>query len=161
MRLDYHVGDTVIHQNYGLGKILEIDEKFIHDRHMLCYVVRVQDHMTIWVAADDPEYSSLRRPTSEEGFETLFEILGGPGTPLPYDRFERKLNLAERMKAGDLVSVCSVIRDLVQHRQAKKLNDDDKSVLERAQSFLLGEWMHVLAVSHNQANLALRQLLST
>lgn len=159
MMLDYQVGQTVIHQQYGIGEILKMDEQMIHERRMLCYVVRVQNHMTIWVAADDPEYSSLRPPTSEDGFQTLFEILGAPGIPLPLDRYERKINLSERMKEGDLASVCAVIRDLAIHKKEKKLNDDDKTVLERAKNLLLTEWMYVLTVSHTQANVALGQLL--
>jgi CarD family transcriptional regulator len=161
MLLDYQVGQTVIHQQYGIGEIVKIDEQMIHERLMLCYVVRVQNHMTIWVAADDPQYSSLRHPTSEDRFQTLFEILEAPGTPLPLDRLERKINLSERMKEGDLASVCAVIRDLAIRRKEKKLNDDDKSVLERAKNLLLTEWMYVLTVTHNQANLALGQLLKS
>lgn len=156
--MDYHVGDKVIHWNYGLGEIVSIDEKFIHDRQMLCYVVRTRD-LTIWVTADEPGKSSIRLPTPGNDFENLFAILRSPGTLLPVDRFERKTCLTERMKDGKLASICSVIRDLVFYRREKKLNDYDKSTLERAKSFLLTEWMYSLAVSQVQANTKLMDLL--
>jgi len=41
--LDYQVGDTVIHANYGMGEIIQMDVKFIHERQMPCYVVRVHN----------------------------------------------------------------------------------------------------------------------
>jgi len=156
--MDYHVGDKVIHRYYGLGEIVQIDEKFIHERQMLCYVVRTRD-LTIWVTADEPDKSSIRRPTPGGDFENLFAILRSPGGPLPIDRFERKTYLIERMKDGKLASICSVIRDLVFYRREKKLNEYDNSTLERAQSFLLTEWMYSLSVSRVQASNELMQLL--
>jgi RNA polymerase-interacting CarD/CdnL/TRCF family regulator len=157
--LDYHIGDTVIHQQFGLGKIIEMDEKVIHNRKTLCYVVRAPNHITLWIPADEPEKSSIRRPTPEGRFEALFDILRSPGTPLPIDRYERKTLLTERLKAGDIASICTVIRDLAQHQRIKKLNDYDKNIYERAQSFLLAEWSYAFTIPHSQANTSLMQLL--
>lgn len=156
--MDYQVGDKVIHRSYGLGEIVQVDEKFIHERQMICYVVRTRD-LTIWVTADEPDKSSIRRPTPRSDFEKLFAILRSPGSPLPVDRFERKTYLTERMKDGKLASICSVIRDLVFYRREKKLNEYDNSTLERAESFLLTEWMYSLSVSKVQANSELMELL--
>lgn len=157
--LDYQVGDKVIHWYYGLGEIVQLDEKFIHERQMLCYVVEVQD-LSIWVTADEPDKSSIRPPTPKSEFDDLFTILRSPGNPLPEDRYERKTHLTDRLKDGDLASICSVIRDLAFHRQEKKMNENDKSTFERAQSFLLSEWVYSLSVSFEQAYDELMQLLS-
>jgi RNA polymerase-interacting CarD/CdnL/TRCF family regulator len=156
--MDYRVGDIVIHWHYGLGEIVQMDKKFIHDRQMLCYVVRIRD-LSIWVTADEPGKSNLRRPTPESDFENLFAILRSPGKPLPVDRFDRKTHLSERMKDGELASICTVIRDLAFCRREKRLNDNDKSTMQRAQSFLLAEWMYSLSVSQAQANGDLMRLL--
>ena len=156
--MDFQVGDKIIHSYFGLGEIVQMDEKFIHERQMLCYVVRTRD-LTIWVTADNPDESSIRLPTPGSDFENLFDILRSPGKPLPIDRYERKTHLNERMKDGNLSSICTVIRDLAFYRRGKKLNDYDKSTLERAQSFLLSEWMYSLSVSLVQANNELTQLL--
>jgi RNA polymerase-interacting CarD/CdnL/TRCF family regulator len=156
---DYQVGDKVIHARYGLGEIIKMDEKFIHGRQMLCYVVKVEK-LTIWVMADEPGKSGLRLPTSDHDFENLFVILSSPGELLPTDRFDRKNELFERMKVGDLVSICTVIRDLNAFRHIKQLNDYDKEVMERAEHFLLEEWMYSRSVSLKQAYGKLKQLLN-
>jgi RNA polymerase-interacting CarD/CdnL/TRCF family regulator len=156
--LDYQVGDKVIHATYGLGEVVQIDEKFIHERQMLCYVVSIRD-MTIWVKADEAGKSGLRLPTPKGDFKKLFAILTSPGEPLPVDRFERKTHLLDRMKDGRLVSICSVIRDLVFYKQVRKFNDYDKSTLERAKDLLLAEWMYSLSVSQVQAKNELVQLI--
>jgi len=156
--LDYQIGDKVIHATYGLGEVVQIDEKYIHERQMLCYVVSIRD-MTIWVMADEAGKSGLRLPTPRDDFENLFAILTSPGEPLPVDRFERKTHLLDRMKDGRLASICSVIRDLVFYRQARKFNDYDKSTLERAKDLLLTEWTYSLSVSPVQAKNELVQLI--
>lgn len=156
--LDYQVGDKVIHANYGLGEIVQMDEKFIHERQMLCYVVSIRD-LTIWVMADEAGKSGLRPPTPGCDFEKLFAILSSPGEPLPIDRFERKTILFDRMKDGKLASICSVIRDLAFYRQGKKFNDHDKSTLERAKDLLLAEWMYSLSVPLVQAKSELMLLI--
>lgn len=156
--MEYLIGDTVIHRHYGLGEIVDLDEKFIHERQMLCYVVRIRD-LSLWVTADEPGKSNLRRPTPESDFENLFAILRSPGGQLPVNRFERKTHLIERMKDGKLTSICSVIRDLTLCRREKRLNDNDKSTLERAQSFLLTEWRYSVSVTSAQANQDLMKLL--
>jgi RNA polymerase-interacting CarD/CdnL/TRCF family regulator len=158
IRMEYFVGDKVIHCHYGFGEIVQMDEKFIHERQRLCYVVRIRD-LSIWVTADEPGQSKLRLPTPERDFVNLFAILRSPGEPLPVNRFERKIYLSERMSDGELTSICSVIRDLVLCRREKRLNDNDKNILERAQGFLLAEWMYSLSVSFAQANHDLTQLL--
>ena len=156
--MHYQVGDKVIHYNFGMGEIVQMEDKFIHERQVQCYVVRIRD-LTIWVTADEPGKSSLRLPTPGSEFKNMFAILGSPGEPLPIDRLERKTNLLERMKDGTLTSICSVIRDLALYRREKKLNDYDKSTLERAQSFLLTEWVYSLAVSQVQARGELMKLI--
>ncbi len=155
---DYQVGDTVIHASYGLGEIIQMDEKFIHGRQMLCYVVSI-GNLTIWVMADEPGKSGLRLPTPDNDFENLCVILSSPGKLLPTDRFDRKNELVERMKAGDLDSICTVIRDLNAYRHNKQLNEYDKTVMERAEHFLLEEWMYSRSVTLTQAYCELMLLL--
>jgi RNA polymerase-interacting CarD/CdnL/TRCF family regulator len=125
---------------------------------MLCYVVRTQD-LTIWVNADESGTSSIRPPTPETEFEKLFAILCSPGEPLPSGWYDRKNYLFERMKEGDLTSICYVIRDLTMHRRVKKFNDSDKNILDRAQSLLITEWMYSRSVSWTQARDELTRLL--
>ncbi len=156
--LEYQVGDTVVHANYGLGEVVKMDEKLIHERQSLCYVVRIRD-LTIWVTVDPHGKTTLRAPTPEGDFKELFQILQSPGEPLPDDRFERKTELAERMKEGDLASICAVIRDLISFQHEKKLNDNDKLTLERAQNFLLSEWAYSWSISRAQAEHELARLL--
>ena len=158
--MDYHIGDKVIHSNYGLGEIIQMDEKTIHGHQTSCYVVRVRD-LTIWVPADNSVETRLRLPTSRMEFEKLFTIFRSSGEPLSEDRMERKTQLIERMKDGTLESICGVLRDLTLFRKLKKFNDYDNQYFQRAQSLLIDEWMLVFRVPLGHAQQELGKLLGT
>jgi RNA polymerase-interacting CarD/CdnL/TRCF family regulator len=157
--MDFQVGDKVVHWAYGPGEIIDLEEKVLSGNTSWYYVVQVND-LTLWVPSDDQGKSSMRLPTPASEFENLFILLSSPGDPLPTDRLERKLELAQRMKEGTLESICRVIRDLHFFRRTQKFNESDTSTLERAQKFLLSEWMISLSTPVAQAEKELRQLLS-
>jgi len=41
--MGFHVGDKVIHCTYGLGEIVQIEPKTIHDHLADCYVVQIRE----------------------------------------------------------------------------------------------------------------------
>ena len=157
--MDFQVGDKVVHWVYGPGEIINLEEKVLSGHTSLYYVVKVND-LTLWVPSDEKGKRSMRLPTPASEFENLFILLRSPGAPLPNDRLERKLELSERMKDGTLESICRVIRDLHFFRQTQKFNESDTSTLERAQKFLLSEWMISLSIPAAQAEKELKRLLS-
>ena len=156
--MDYQVGEKVVHWKYGMGEILQLDEKPLAGQMTRCYVVRIRD-LTIWVPIHQMGDSSLRLPTPRDEFKNLFAILSSPGELLSNDRLERRTQLIEKIRDGKLESICQVVRDLSFYRQAKKLNDHDKTILERAQNFLLTEWRLALTVSLPEAERELERLL--
>jgi CarD family transcriptional regulator len=158
MAMNFQVGDTVFHWSYGLGQITGLEERALAGDSQLYYVVQIQD-LNIWVPADNTAASRLRAPTSARAFKKLFAILGGPAGTLPDDRRERKSHLHARMAGGSAEAICQVIRDLTTLEQVKSLNDDDKSMLKRARTLLLGEWGYSLEIPPAQAEASLYQLL--
>jgi RNA polymerase-interacting CarD/CdnL/TRCF family regulator len=156
--MDFHVGDKVIHCTHGLGEIVRIEQQTVHGHPTDCYVVRIQDLM-IWIPIDDQQQHSLRLPAQPEEFKGLSAILTAPSEELQEDRLLRKDQLLERMRDGQLDSICRVVRDLTHFQHIKKLNDQENSILERATNSLLTEWSHSLGVSQNQAQQAMMNLL--
>jgi len=156
--MGFHVGDKVIHWTYGLGEIVHIEEKTILGRNTNCYVFRTPDLM-IWIPINDLQQRSLRLPTPPEEFVKLFDILTSPGEKLLEDRALRKDQLLAQMKDGQLASICRVVRDLTSFKRKSKLNDQEKSILERALNSLLTEWTYSLGIPLNQAHQAITNML--
>lgn len=157
--MEFQIGDKVVHRSYGVGEILQYDEKTLAGQAELYYVVRIKD-MTIWVPINGSGEGSLRPTTPATEFEHLFEILGNSGETLSSDRLERRTELNDRLQRGTLESVCRIIRDLVCLRRHRKLNEHDNSVLERAQNLFVEEWVLALAVPRAEAQREMRRILS-
>jgi RNA polymerase-interacting CarD/CdnL/TRCF family regulator len=156
--MNYQIGDKVIHWNYGLGEIVNVEEKTIGGKPTRCYVLRTADLM-MWVPIDDLQQSSLRKPTPPQEFEQLYAILSSPGEKLLDDRLLRKSQLMDQLKDGKLASTCRVVRDLTYFKRKSKLNDQEKSILERAIRSLVTEWAYSLQIPFSQANQAMANLL--
>ena len=160
--MNFNTGDTVMHWSYGIGQIVNLEERDLSGLKSLYYAVQMRDLM-IWVPADGDVKSRLRTPTPKPRFKRLLATLSGPSQPLPEDRLERRTHLLELLKDGRPESLCQIIRDLsAYHKQkGKPMNDNDQMVLKQARNTLLGEWGFVLSITHAQAELELHRLLTS
>ena len=157
--MGFKIGDKVIHCTFGLGEVVNIEEKIVHDQLTNCYVVRVND-MTTWIPIDDVQQHTVRMPTPSEEFERFSAILTTPGEALPEDRVLRKNQLLAQIRDGQLASICQVVRDLTYFKRSKKLNGQESSILERAINSLLTEWTYSTGISLTQARQELAGLLA-
>ena len=157
--MNFHVGDSVMHWTYGLGQVVQLEERDLSGQPVLYYAVQVRD-LTIWVPADDGLESRLRHPATRDEFTRSLNLLTGPCDPLPDDRQERKAWLRDVLKDGKSESLCRVIRDLSAYSHIKTLNDNDQALLKQAREALLGEWTFALSISQANADLELRRLLT-
>jgi len=159
--MNFHTGDTVMHWTYGLGQIVNLEERALSGSKTLYYAVQVRD-LTVWVPADGKVGSRLRSPTPKLRFKRLLAILSNPSEPLPEDWQERRTRLLELLKDGRAESLCQVIRDLsaYQKQKLRPMNDNDQMVLKQSRNTLLGEWGFVLSITHAQAELELHRLLA-
>lgn len=152
--MKYNIGDTIVHWTYGLGTVVAIDQKQMAGITQDYYVVQV-DLMKLWVPVLEVNDSSIRFPTESIHFAALFDILRLPGEQLPDHNYKRKIELRERMQKRTLGDLCHVIRDLTDRSHQFTLNQNDSSVLSRAEDYLLDEW--VLSLGAERSN-ALREL---
>lgn len=158
VQMDFNIGDKVIHCAFGLGEIAAIEEKIIQGQPINCYVFRANDLM-VWIPINDLQQHSLRVPTPPEEFERLSVMLSNPGESLLEDRVLRKNQLVAQMKDGQLESICRVVRDLTNFKRTRRLNDQEKSILERAVNSVLTEWTYSLNIPLHQAHQAMTNLL--
>ena len=156
--MGFNVGDKVIHSAFGLGEIVDIEEKIIQGQPTNCYVFCAAD-LKVWIPINDLQQHSLRVPTLPEEFERLCVVLSNPSESLFEDREMRKNQLVAQMKDGQLVSICRVVRDLTNLKRSKRLNDQEKSILERAVNSVLTEWTYSLKIPLHQAHQAMTNLL--
>ncbi len=157
-KMDFEVGDQVVHWNFGLGEIIQLDEKKLDEFSGEYYVVQIRD-LKLWVPRDEPGEPCLRFPTPADEFRDLFGLLASAGESLSANRFMRQTELTDILADRTLEAVCRVVRDLVHFKRDHKMNASDSLILKRSRAFLLDEWSHALSVPIQQAERELTDLL--
>jgi len=158
--MEFQAGDNVIHAVYGLGKVLEREERLTSDGSPIYYVVQIRD-MTIWVPADESLEKRLRVPTPFTRFESLVNTLSGAGETLPDDRHQRKLLLIEWLKDGDVESLFRAIRGLSSFGRIRPLNDGDQVLFKRLETSLTSEWSFIMSIPPASATHEMHRLLAS
>jgi CarD family transcriptional regulator len=156
--MTFQVGDKVVHRSFGQGEVVQMDEKELAGKSQQYYVVEFPQ-LTLWVPVKGAEQGSLRLPVKRREFKKLYEILSSPGEELVEDRFQRQVQLLERMREGSTEELCRIIRDISARNVDHKLNENDMSVLRHAQSLLLDEWQYSQGISLEESRLELEKLL--
>lgn len=156
--MSFQVGDKVVHRSFGRGEVVELDEKELAGKSQLYYVVEF-NQLTLWVPVNGAEQGSLRLPVERLEFKKLFSILRSPGEELAEDRFQRQVQLSERMKEGSTEELCKIVRDITARGVDHKLNENDLSVLRHAQNLLLEEWQFSQGISLEESRVELEKLL--
>jgi RNA polymerase-interacting CarD/CdnL/TRCF family regulator len=157
--MNYHIGDQVVHLTHGPGKIIAIDDKRLAGQTRQYYVVDT-GQLTLWVLIDEMGEKSIRPPTGSFEFKKLLSILCSPGEGLPDHHRDRKNQLDERMHKRIMVNICFVIRDLTSRSRLHNLNYSDRSVLRRAEEYLLDEWVLSLGTARSSAFREMEVLLT-
>lgn len=157
--MNYTVGDQVVHRSFGLGEIVQMDEKILAGKSGQYYVIKTQA-LTIWVPATEAGECNLRSPASARDFQRNIRLLAGPGKPLPRNWYERKNRLSALMSDGTLESLCRLVRDLTSYKSQQKFTENDIIVLDRAKMFLMLEWGVALEISAQQAEQNMNDLLN-
>ena len=155
----YKVGDSVIHWNYGSGKIVAVEDKGLPGKPRNCYVVE-GSNMTIWVPVDENDSSCLHVPTSRADFKLLINVLRSQGEEIANNPYQRYDELKKRMQNASPTDICMLIRDLIYRSHSRrKLSSNDNRTLHHAQSFLLDEWGRSLGTPREQARRELEGIL--
>lgn len=154
----YKVGDTIVHWTHGLGTVVGIDDIYLDGKTQRYYVVEVAQ-FKLWVPVEEANEGSLRFPVDAAQFKVVLDILRSPGEQLPSNPYQRKIELRNRMQKRTLEGLCRVICDLTDLSSYHNLNQNDASVLFRAEESLLDEWVVSLGVDRPDALHELERLL--
>jgi CarD family transcriptional regulator len=156
--MEYQIGEMVVHNAHGLGKVVGLEERAVNGGQSMYYVVKTPD-LTIWVPVDENTASRLRAPFSAAGFKRVISILSEPAQALPTDYRQRNLQIQNMLKQGGAEARCRVIRDLAAHRHGKAWNVHDQDILKSARKVLIGEWSFSLSITPEEAEMQLTRSL--
>ena len=146
--MQFKVDDHVVHPIYGVGHIIQIEEKEFSEQEIRRYYEVVLSRSTIWIPVGAEETVGLRMVTAESDLGQYRELL--KSTPVPLDNVkaqQRHLELAKRLKNGSFQVMCEVVRDLTASSRQKALGSTDRTTLQKTRDKLYQEWATAAGIS--------------
>ena len=156
----FKVGDFVVHPVYGIGHIVQIEEKQFSEKvKRLYYRVALLPKHTIWVPVETYERTGLRSVTAKNELDQYRDLLKSRPVALPKKFDLRHLELTNRLKQGSFQVMCEVVRDLTVSGWQKPLGRSDAAILQKTRERLLQEWATSAGVSIGEAIKEINTLL--
>jgi RNA polymerase-interacting CarD/CdnL/TRCF family regulator len=143
------IGDLVVHHAFGIGHIVEIEEKQFSEKEAarLYYkITRRKETMWIWVEA-----GGLRLVTVQSELDPYRDLLKSVPVFLNTNHQQRHLELVSRLKQGSFQGMCEVVRDLTAWNWREPLDRTDMTTLQKARESLYQEWATAAGVSTIEA----------
>lgn len=155
----YPEGSWIVHNNYGVGKVVRLEEKHLEGSANLYYRVE-GNNGTFWVPADHPDSERLRSIASRKKMESAIQSLGETPQPLDSNHIQRKAQIKEVLSSGSIHAIAGLVRDLTAFSSGRKLGIPEQEMLESLKGRLVAEWSLVMGVDSHTARAVLERILN-
>ena len=145
------IGDLVVHPAYGIGHIVEIEEKRFSEQGTRLYYKITLPKRTIWIPVEAHQASGLRLVTVKSDLNQYRHLLQSQPVPLHTNYRQRHVELVSRLKQGSFHVICEVVRDLTAWSWHKPLGQADTTTLQRTRDSLHQEWATAAGISTIEA----------
>ena len=149
--MQFKVGDSVVHPAYGVGHIVEIEEKRTLEKGRQVYCKLIWPERTAWIPIESQATLRLRSVTAKSDLDKYRRLLKSAPMPLPQKHYQRHLELANRLRQGSFQIICEVVRDLTAWGERKPLGPTDKATLQKTQDKLYQEWAAAAGITVEEA----------
>ena len=155
----YTIGDWVVHHDYGIGQIREIEEKPIHGELIVCFRVKAKEGSEWWFPRIGAENPRIRPVASLDILQRAQLELQKTDQDLDPDRNMWRLRISEVRASDDLIATSQLVRDLTILRTQRKFNQTEATALNHFTDRLLREWAASLNVEVEAVRPKLNRLL--
>ncbi len=140
-QLELNVYDHVIYPSHGLTVVKRIDEKTIAGSKHSFYVLQVlESQMTIMVPTEKARTVGLRKLIPESEIEDLWNLLRRRDVRIDQTTWNRRFReFTEKLKAGSILEIGEVLRDLYLLKGTKEHSFGERRLLEQAQKMIAQE----------------------
>ena len=156
--MELKVGDHVVHPKYGLGTVVNLNEREFEPGVMRRYYEISMPGTTLWVSLEMPTFG-LRKLTVRSEIARCRIILASHPAPFIENARERQAEMADQLKLGTIAAHCEVVRDLYAYFGDKPSNGRIGSFFQVVQDVLCQEWAMVEGLTLLDAGDEIRALL--
>jgi CarD family transcriptional regulator len=144
----FSVKEKVVYPGHGVAQVERIIEKTIGGcSTKFIELTVISTRMTVLVPLDNVSEAGIRRISSHENIEHMFELLGQPVQRAADKNIDAAVaNWSKKNKAyqcairtGDLEEVCRIYRELAHIAVQKELSFGEKNLLHKTEGLLVEE----------------------
>jgi RNA polymerase-interacting CarD/CdnL/TRCF family regulator len=154
----YSLRDRIIHRDYGVGQIDDIECRQLNGVEVECFKVKTEDAI-YWFPTDSVDNPRVHPVASQELIQRVIEILQSAPQGLDNDPLQWKERIDDVQTDGDLLAISSLVRDLSAVKAKKKLNRIEDQALNNLENRLLREWAASIDVDAKSIRPKLRAYL--
>jgi CarD family transcriptional regulator len=159
--MSFDVGDKVVYPHHGAATIERRETKAAFGEEREYFVLRLAyGDLTLMVPVDNTDEVGLRDVIANDEIDDVFEVLRKKEARMPTNWSRRFKNHVEKLKSGDVYEVAEVVRNLSIRDSDKGLSAGEKRMLAKARQILLSELVFALAVSAEEAEARLDEVLT-
>ena len=148
----FNLDDFVVHPVYGVGQVVQIEERQFSEKEVRQYYKVILDKLTLWIPVDAQTLVGLRPITARSELDQYRNLLRSRPASKTYDQApQRYIELTRRLKRGSFRLMCEVVRDLTLMGRQKPLGRSDTTILQTTRERLLQEWATTAGISIAEA----------
>jgi RNA polymerase-interacting CarD/CdnL/TRCF family regulator len=149
--MEFKPGDDVVHPNYGVGRIVRLEERELATSSLRWYYVLAIDTATVWTPIQADGATILRAVTRKQDLDQYRTVLSSRPSILDRDYRKRQLDLSERLTHGSFRVMCEIVRDLSALGWLRPTGETDANLLKKVQENLRREWAAATGQSVQEA----------
>jgi len=149
--MEFKPGDDVVHPNYGVGRIVRLEERELAASGLRWYYVLAINTATVWTPIQADGATTLRAVTRKEDLDQYRTVLSSRPVLLDRDYKKRQLDFSERLTHGSFRVMCEIVRDLSALGWRRPTGETDANVLKKVQDNLWREWAMATGQSVQEA----------
>lgn len=142
----YAIGDWVVHNLYGIGQIMDIENRPIRGEKTACFRVKTKD-AAFWFPQDQADNPRIRPIATPTVIRRAISALKKPGKDVETDSTIWRTRIDEVKANDNLTEFSETIRDLSILGTERKLNQTENKALQYFIDRLKREWSIVMELN--------------
>jgi RNA polymerase-interacting CarD/CdnL/TRCF family regulator len=151
-------GDWVSHLHHGVGQVEGKEKKVLDGESRNYYKVQTRNGV-YWIPTDNINTERIRPVVSEKILQKALAILESPPEVMDGKHTVRKNRINKVLDKGEILELCTLLRDLHARRAGGKLNTTEQRAHANIKKKILAEWSATREVSTQEANRELNKIL--
>jgi len=148
----FKTGDLAVYPAHGVGKIESVETKSIGGKKQDFYIMRIlENDMKIMIPISNAEAVGLRQLIDSGDVPKVFDILKTREVSVNGGTWNRRYReYMEKIKTGSIYELAEVLRDLTVLKSDKELSFGERKMLDTARTLLLKELSIVRAITEDE-----------